>query len=137
VVTLRAIAQALGESPSYIAKIARHLVRAGILRAQRGQAGGVVLGAGAADVTFLAVVVACQGALHGTFCQHTEALPKTCALHQAAAELHLATVGVLSRWTLADFCRRPCPDQDLEGTVACLMQGRRFARRPPAGGPQR
>ena len=32
-----------------------------------------------------------------------------CALHQAAAELHRAVVGVLSKWRGADLVTRPCP----------------------------
>ncbi len=123
--SLNALADTLDESPTYVVKIARHLVRAGILRSQRGKAGGVVLNRVPEAVTLLAVVEACQGTVHGNFCHSTSDLSKTCAFHQAGAELHQAIIGVLTNWTLAGLIRRPCPAKELEGQVACLLQGGR------------
>lgn len=125
VVSLKQIADALEESPTYLVKIARHLVRAGILRAHRGKTGGVVLNREPSDVTMLAVVEACQGMVHGNFCQDTPDLSKTCAMHQAGAELHNAILGVLTHWTLADFIAQPCPAKELQGKVHCLLEGGR------------
>ena len=125
VASLRLIAEALAESPTYLVKIARHLVRAGILRAQRGQAGGVTLNRAPKEITLLAIVEACQGAIHGNFCQDLSDLSKSCALHQAGAELHQVIIKVLSGWTLADFCRHPCPAGKLRGTTRCLLEGGR------------
>ena len=125
IASLKEIAETLNESPTYLVKIARHLVRAGILRAQRGQAGGVTLNREPKDITLLAIVEACQGTIHGNFCQDTSDLSKTCALHQAGAELHQAIIKVLSGWTLADFCKRPCPASELRGKVRCLLEGGR------------
>ena len=125
IASLKEIAETLDESPTYLVKIARHLVRAGILRAQRGQAGGVILNRAPADITLLAVVEACQGAIHGNFCQDTSDLSKTCSIHQAGAELHQAIIKVLSGWTLADFCKQPCPSSELRGKVRCLLEGGR------------
>jgi len=132
VASLKRIAAALDESPTYLVKIARHLVRAGILRAQRGQAGGVTLNCAAKDITLLMIVEACQGAIHGNFCQDTRDLSKTCALHQAGAELHQAIIKVLSGWTLADFCRQPCPASELRSNVRCLLEGGRPGLPSPA-----
>jgi len=117
----RSIAQQLGESPTYLAKVVRHLVRAGILKAHRGVTGGVVLHRPPEEVTLLSIVEACQGAILGDFCSHAEDLAQTCAFHQAGAELHRALVGVLSRWTLAHFLSNPKPSASLAGRVRCWL----------------
>lgn len=123
--SIKQVADDLGESPTYLVKIARHLVKSGILRAQRGKAGGVVLNRAPEKITLLSVVEACQGIIHGTFCQETGNLSRTCALHQAGAELHQAITGTLSKWTLADLMAKDCPSRDLQSQVACLLQGGR------------
>src|SRR3990172_1728407 len=121
--SLKDIANKLEESPTYVAKIARHLVRAGILRAQRGKTGGVILNRASNGITLLAIVEASQGAILGDFCQETDRLSETCALHQAGAELHDAIIGVLGHWTLADFSRQPRPAREFRDKVRCLLEG--------------
>lgn len=121
-VSPRAMAEALGESPSYLAKVLRHLVRAGILKAHRGPNGGVSLNRPPEKVTLLAVVEACQGVILGDFCQGDVEPSLTCAFHQAGMELHQAIVGVLSRWTLADLIRRPHPDPSVSAQSQCWLQ---------------
>jgi len=128
--SLKGIADKLGESPTYLTKIARHLVRAGILRAQRGKTGGVILNRAPKEITLLAVVEACQGTILGNYCQGANVLCETCALHQAGAELHDAIIGVLSRWTLEDFIRQPRPSEAVRDKVRCLLEG---GRPRPAG----
>lgn len=121
--SLKRIAETLGESSTYLVKIARHLVRVGILRSLRGKTGGVVLNRVPKTITLLAVVEACQGTIHGDFCQSTPDLSKACAFHRAGAELHEAISDVLSRWTLADFIKQPYPTRELRGQAPCLLQG--------------
>lgn len=125
VVVLKQIAQSLGESPTYLVKVARHLVRAGLLRAQRGKTGGVLLNRSPKGITLLAIVEACQGTIHGDFCQDVIDISRTCAFHQAGAELHHAISTVLTRWTLADFIGKPCPAGNMRNSVDCLLQGGR------------
>ncbi|NLY02897.1 MAG: Rrf2 family transcriptional regulator [Rhodopirellula sp.] len=118
----RNIAEQLGESPTYLSKVLRHLVKSGILRAHRGVAGGVTLNRAPADVTLLAIVESCQGTILGDFCEDAEELEKTCALHQAGAELHRAIVSVLSRWTLAHLLAKPRPSEELaDKHVQCWL----------------
>lgn len=117
----RAVAEQLGESPTYLAKVVRHLVRVGILKAHRGVAGGVSLNRSPEQITLLAVVEACQGAILGDFCSDATNLSQTCAFHQAGAELHRAVVEVLSRWTLAQFLDRPGPAAGLADQVQCWL----------------
>ncbi len=117
----RSMAEHLGESPTYLAKVVRHLVRAGILKAHRGVAGGVLLNRDPQDITLLAIVEACQGAVLGDFCSETTDLAMTCAFHQAGAELHQAIVGVLSRWNLAEFLRQPRPQANQDGSIRCSL----------------
>ncbi|MCR4411313.1 MAG: Rrf2 family transcriptional regulator [Thermoguttaceae bacterium] len=117
----RAIAEPLNESPSYLAKVVRHLVRAGILKAHRGVAGGVSLNRSPREISLRMIVEACQGAILGDFCSEAADLSLTCAFHQAGAELHDAVVRVLSRWTLADFLDRPGPDPKIAHEVQCWL----------------
>jgi len=103
----RRIGDALGESPTYLAKVARSLVKAGVLRAERGVKGGVRLARPPRQITLLAVVEACQGAILGDYCQDGCQRDRVCSYHLAAEELRSAIVGVLSNWTLADLLRKP------------------------------
>lgn len=119
----RAIAIELGESPTYLAKVTRSLVRAGILRAERGMKGGVRLNRAPAGITLLAVVEACQGAIMGNYCQSGCDLDGACSYHHAAAELHEAIVGVLSRWTIEDLNRKPRPLKAVHGLIPCMITG--------------
>ncbi len=114
----RRIAEQLNESPTYLAKVVRHLVKAGILQAHRGATGGVTLNMPAEEITLLAVVEACQGKILGNFCQDTCDLDNVCAFHEAAAELQDAIVNALSGWTLVDLVKRPHPL--IEG-VSCVL----------------
>ena len=118
----RHIAERLGESPTYMAKVTSRLVRANILRAHRGAMGGVTLGRPAEMITLLSIVEACQGVLVGDYCQVTDDLDGTCAYHQAASELHNAISGVLSGWTLAQLVAKPGPSARIAGKVFCRMR---------------
>jgi Rrf2 family protein len=118
----RLVAEQLGESPSYLAKVTQQLARAGILRAHRGVSGGVTLNLTPDEITLLAIVEACQGAILADFCEEGADLAKTCAFHQAAAELHDAIVRVLSKWTLAELLENPRPSKALRKTVRCWLE---------------
>ena len=118
----RRIAEQLGESPTYLAKVMRLLVKAGILRAHFGTAGGVVLHGAPKSITLLAITEACQGRLLANLCSETSDLAKTCAFHQAGAELHQAILGVMSHWTLAHFLSSAIPTPRCEGRIRCWMQ---------------
>lgn len=132
--SLKRMAEQLGESPTYLAKVARLLVRAGILRAHRGVAGGVVLNRPPESITLLSIVEACQGTILGDFCQETSDLNHVCALHHAGSELHEAIIKVLSRWNLEHFVQRPTPSGKLLGRVPCWLQPKPAAPPTPARG---
>ena len=115
------IGERLGLSPSYLAKVARFLVKAGILRAHRGAYGGVSLGRPPEEITLLSVVEACQGVVLGCYCQESDDLELTCAYHCAMSEVYDASVRILSRWTLADLAAKPCPAPEIAESVHCRM----------------
>ena len=117
----RSIALALGESPAYMAKVLRSLVKAGILRAEHGSKGGVLLNRRADEITLLAVVEACQGAIVGSYCQDIDDIETTCAFHRAAAELRETIKGVLSRWNLEHMAKAPGRTKCLPDGKQCLM----------------
>lgn len=108
--TPRQIAERLATSPTYMAKITGLLVKANILRSQRGATGGVTLAREADAITLLSIVEACQGLLIGNYCDELADHPEpVCSFHTAMKEAHLSLVGVLSRWSLGDLTQRPGP----------------------------
>ncbi len=120
--SIRRVAEQLGESPTYLAKVARQLVRAGILKARHGVTGGMGLNRPPEAVTLLAVVEACQGAILADFCQETRTLDGVCGFHAAAAGLHKAIVRSLSGWTLSQFIDRPGPSGRGSAVIPCMVQ---------------
>jgi Rrf2 family protein len=123
VTTPREIASRLGESPAYMAKVLRQVVRAGVLRAERGVKGGVFLSRNHAEITLLEIVEACQGQIVESYCQDVQDLKITCAFHHAAVELQQAIVNVLSRWNLEQLAKSPGPSRRLPGGRHCMIAG--------------
>ncbi len=118
--TPKGIAEQLGTSPSYMAKITGALVKANLLRSQRGAAGGVTMTRDPKTVTLLAILEACQGLLIGNYCEAIGDHPEpVCAYHLAMKEAHQALVSVFSRWTLAMLLANPGPAAD--GPTNCKM----------------
>lgn len=132
----RAVARALGVSPSYLAKIMALLVRADILQAHRGVKGGVTFARDAKTISLLDVVQPLQGIVHGRYCHETSGKMPVCAFHSAMQELHDATVAILSRWKLRDLVLRPFGEHSKDPRFACLMGCLRLAeaKSTPKGG---
>lgn len=103
----RLVASSLNCSPSYLAKTANLLVKAGILRSVRGVNGGVLLARAPEDISLLQIVEACQGLVTANYCRDADAVASICSFHAAMKELHESIVGVLSRWTLRDLVECP------------------------------
>ncbi len=120
----RHMAATLHESATYLAKVTRLLVKAGILRAEKGAYGGAYLSRRPGEITLLQIVEACQGAIVGDYCRPDCDKRVICSYHLAAEELRVAMVGVLGEWTLARLMERPSSSQaaHLSG-LACLMTG--------------
>lgn len=115
----REIAERIDASPTYLAKITRMLVKSDILRSHRGAHGGVVLSREPETITLLQVVESCQGLLIGNYCDPIKGHPyPLCAFHEAMYEVHQATTGVLSRWTIDDLAQRPVAVHDAK---VCYM----------------
>ena len=119
----RRIAEELGESPTYLAKVCGHLVRSGLLRAEKGVKGGVQLGRAPAEITLLAIVEACQGPIVGSYCRTECDASLTCAYHRAAQQLQQAIVAVLSKWTLAQLMKPPRTGVRPPSGLVCVMTG--------------
>ncbi|MBN2080623.1 Rrf2 family transcriptional regulator [bacterium] len=116
------IAEAIGASPSYTTKVTSLLVRAGILKAQRGARGGVQLGRSPVAITLLDTVEACQGRILGDYCAEYDNLDVVCSYHRAMHELHGAITSVLRRWTVADLIKQPCAHKSILDQVNCKMK---------------
>ena len=123
VISPKKIAAELGESPSYLSKVAGLLVKAAVLRAEKGVKGGVQLAKPPNQITLLEVVEACQGSLGGSHCPADCGAEDVCSFHEAALELETATVGALSRWTLARLLKKPNVTGRLAGGYQCAMLG--------------
>ena len=134
VVSPRHIAEALGESPTYLSKVTTQLVKAGVLRAEKGVKGGVHLARPAAEITMLAVVESCQGTIVGGYCRSACRPSEVCAFHQAAQQLETAISETLSRWTLADLLKRPSRAKALADGFACVMLPPAHVAAAQAGG---
>ncbi|MBK7601462.1 MAG: Rrf2 family transcriptional regulator [Acidobacteria bacterium] len=115
------IANDLGESPTYLAKVTGLLVKAGILRSERGAKGGVRLNRQPEEITFQAIMEACQGTIVGNFCLSTEDVDTVCAFHLAGLELHQAIVQTLSKWNLGHLLEKSRPSHPLKGNVPCVL----------------
>jgi Rrf2 family protein len=129
----RRIAEQLEESPTYMAKALRHLVKAGILRAEKGVKGGVRLGQRPEEITLLALVEACQGAIIGDFCVSNAPESSFCCFHRAALELYDAIRGVLSRWSVADLLEKTHSHNGDDGEPCIMARGLDLPGMPLAG----
>jgi Rrf2 family protein len=118
----REIAEQIGASPSYMAKITRMLVKTNILRSHRGSLGGVSLSRSPESISLLDIVEACQGLLVGNYCEGmTDHPAPTCAFHTAMVEVHEATISILSKWTLAKLAERPAPNDGRTPNQFCKI----------------
>jgi Rrf2 family protein len=136
----KVLAGELGHSPSYLAKIAHELARAGLLRAHRGTKGGVILSRPPEQVRLLDIVQSLQGVLNGDYCRTTGSGLRTCGFHRAMLEVHQSVVEALSRWTLADLAKSPNGTIDQSPSSLCRMHavgaaiGRRKGKPAGSGG---
>lgn len=121
VIPPKRIAEEIGESPTYLSKVTTQLVKAGLLRAEKGVKGGVQLGLPPGRITMLAVVEACQGAVVGGYCRSVCRPSEVCAFHKAAQQLETAISETLRHWTLAELLKKPNRKQALADGFSCVM----------------
>ena len=127
VVPPRRIAEELGESPTYLSKVATQLTKAGILRTERGPKGGVQLAKGPSDITLLDIFEACQGAVVGAYCQSKSRPSNVCSFHRAAQQLESAIRESLGDWTLQRLLTTPSKTGRSDDEFPCMMLGPKHA----------
>lgn len=115
------MAQRLGLSPTYLAKITQMLVRADILDSYKGAKGGVALARTPTAINLLEVVEACQGVTLRNYCREVEGDQITCSYHRAMMELRQAIRNTLANWTLADLLGRPASSITSDPSRMCVM----------------
>jgi DNA-binding IscR family transcriptional regulator len=115
-----------------MSKVLRSLVKAGILRAEHGSKGGVLLNRRPHEITLLAVIEACQGTIVGSYCQDIDNIGATCAFHRAAVELRETIKSVLSHWNLEHLAKTPGRTECLPDGKQCMMAA--FPLSPGAAG---
>lgn len=121
-ITPRFIAEQIGESPTYMAKITRLLVKVDVLRAHQGVHGGVTLDRAPEDISLLDIFEACQGKVAKDYCSEHGVISQVCGFHRAMLELNRSVVDVLSKWTLGDLAKKPAPAKAIANTVECRMK---------------
>jgi Rrf2 family protein len=92
VVEAQAIANSQVVPMRFLLKIMPSLIKAGIVRSQRGVGGGYALARRPEDITLLDVLVAIEGPIYLNRCLMDEDLcskqgPPTCQVHQALADI--------------------------------------------------
>jgi Rrf2 family protein len=106
-VSARAAADALGVSPSYLAKLIRTLSKAGLVEAHRGAAGGFAFKGDAKKLSCLDVIVAVDGPIPKRHCLFAASVCRrgSCALKTLCGEISVKAVKVLGSTTIADVAR--------------------------------
>jgi len=118
-VSPRHVAEELGISATYLAKVFTQLAKTGILQPHKGVHGGVTLRRTPAEISLLEVVDACQGPL-----VETSAVPARagqCDYHEAIAGFEQSMATSLSSWTLARLVAHECPAQDEQELLGCRV----------------
>ncbi len=108
VVSVQILAEEMGGSSSYLAKVANHLVRGGLLIGRRGIQGGLELSPKASDATLLKVVELCQGLPTAAYCESkVTSGTKVCGYHKVMLDLHSAVHEVLGKRKIGELAACP------------------------------
>lgn len=108
-VLLKDIARRQDVSAQYLEHLISPLIRAGILRSQRGSRGGISLGKMPEDISLRQVVEILEGSVSPVECvDNPEMCSRSdfCVTRDVWAEIKAATVGVLESVTLRDLLDR-------------------------------
>lgn len=107
------LSKAIDVSGDFLSKVLQQLVRARLIRSQRGSGGGYALAISAANVTLLDVVQAMEGPVRLNQC--LEEAPSCerkswCPAHEIWAEAQIAVVNVLRAASMASLAARAKAD---------------------------
>jgi Rrf2 family protein len=106
--SVQLLAEDLGDSKSYISKIATQLTKAGILVSQRGVSGGLSIAMDPKEITIYDVMAVTQGHPSAAYCSVGKQDVLPCGYHKAMVQLYDGAVRVLKSWTLFDLLQKPC-----------------------------
>jgi len=104
------IAEAQQIPPSFMAKILRQLVKAGLLRSARGVNGGFRLARAAAEINLLDIIEGIEGPIHLTECAPDPencTLSHDCPVSTVWVEVQLRMTGLLRETTLEALLSAP------------------------------
>ncbi len=108
-VLLKDIARRQDVSAQYLEHLISPLIRAGILRSQRGSRGGISLGKMPEDISLSQVVEILEGSVAPVECVDNPDIcsrSDSCVTRDVWVEMKAATVGVLEAITLKDLMER-------------------------------
>lgn len=109
--TVEEVAQRYDVSRNHLNKVVQTLVQAGFIESQRGRGGGVRLARAPSEINLGRVVRATEDNFHivECFCRETNTcvVAPACGLRDPLEEALAAFLGVLDRYSLADFIRNP------------------------------
>ncbi|MEA4925368.1 MAG: Rrf2 family transcriptional regulator [Syntrophomonadaceae bacterium] len=108
VVEAQAIASSQVVPMRFLLKIMPSLIKAGIVRSQRGVGGGYALAREPKDITLLDVLEAIEGPIYLNRCLMDEDLcskqgPPTCLVHQALANIQQQLIDAFASYSFADL----------------------------------
>ena len=108
-VPIKDIAEEEDIPPYFLAKVARILIAAGIVKARRGRAGGISLSKDASHITLKEVIEAANGPILMTRCFdegskcHKESY---CSVHPALEETQRNLIEMLESYSIADMAEK-------------------------------
>ncbi len=108
VVEAQAIANSQVVPMRFLLKIMPSLIKAGIVRSQRGVGGGYALAREPKDITLLDVLEAIEGPIYLNRCLMDEDLcskqgPPACLVHQALANIQQQLIDAFASYSFADL----------------------------------
>ncbi len=123
------LSKATDVSGHFLSKVLQQLVRAGLIRSQRGTGGGYALAVPAAGVSLLDVVEAIEGPVHLNQCLADQSpcdRASWCPAHKVWIEAQAAVVKVLSAASMARLASEARAERShlyqLHGTPAVCQQ---------------
>ena len=106
ILTISEIARRRNLPPTFLAKVTRRLVRAGLLKTRRGTAGGLGLARPAADITFLQIIESVDGPAFRSLCLTDPGkcpLEKRCRFREVWLEAQKKQIAILQDTKLTDL----------------------------------
>ena len=109
----KAIAEAIGSTPGFVAHVAQHVVTAGWVRSGTGPTGGYVLATPLTEISLLELIEASEGPTDDGQCVLSDracGAARPCALHEPWTRARTSLTDQLAATPLSSFSPRRAPE---------------------------